>query len=56
MAKVILRQKAINDLNDIWEYTFDKWSEKQADKYYSIIKLACNGIAKKPMLEKTIVE
>ena len=44
MAKVILRQKAIDDLNDIWNYTFEKWSAKQADKYYATIKLACNGI------------
>ncbi len=44
MAKVILRQKAIDDLNDIWDYTFEKWSAKQADKYYATIKLACNGI------------
>lgn len=40
MAKVILRQEAIDDLNDIWDYTFDKWSEKQADKYYTTIKIA----------------
>jgi toxin ParE1/3/4 len=33
MAKVILRKKAIDDLNDIWDYTFEKWSAKQADKY-----------------------
>ncbi len=48
MAKVILRQKAIDDLNDIWDYTFEQWSEKQADKYYTTIKLACNGIGKNP--------
>lgn len=48
MAKVILRQKAINDLNDIWDYTFKKWSEKQADKYYATIKLTCNGIGENP--------
>jgi len=33
MAKVILRQEAIDDLNAIWDYTFEQWSEKQADKY-----------------------
>lgn len=44
MAKVILRQKAIDDLNEIWDFTFKKWSAKQADKYYATIKLACNGI------------
>ena len=48
MAKVILRQKAIDDLNDIWDYTFEKWSAKQADKYYATIKLACNGIGQDP--------
>jgi toxin ParE1/3/4 len=31
MAKVILRQEAIDDLSDIWEYTFQEWSENQAD-------------------------
>ena len=41
MAKVILRQEAINDLNDIWSYTLEKWSEKQADKYYTLIEYAC---------------
>ncbi len=44
MAKVILRQQAIDDLNDIWDYTFEKWSEKQADRYYATIKHACNRI------------
>ena len=44
MAKVILRQKAVDDLNDIWDYTFEKWSAKQADKYYATIKLSCSGI------------
>ncbi len=31
MAKVILRQEVIDDLNSIWDYTFEKWSENQAD-------------------------
>ena len=52
MAKVILRQKAIDDLNDIWDYTFEKWSAKQADKYYAIIKLSCNGIGQNPDIGK----
>ncbi len=52
MAKVILRQKAIDDLNDIWEYTFEKWSAKQADNYYETIKLACNIIGQNPDIGK----
>lgn len=48
MAKVILRQEAIDDLNDIWFYTFQEWSEIQADKYYANIKLACKSIGENP--------
>lgn len=52
MAKVILRQEAIDDLNNIWDYSFEKWSEKQADKYYATIKMACNGIGESPNIGK----
>ena len=52
MAKVILRQEAIDDLNDIWTYTFSEWSEKQADKYYSALEFACMQIGKNPDLGK----
>jgi toxin ParE1/3/4 len=52
MAKVILRQEAINDLNEIWLYTFEKWSEKQADKYYSLLEYACLEIGNNAELGK----
>ena len=52
MAKVVLRQEAINDLNNIWFYTFEKWSEKQADKYYSNLEFACQQIGENPELGK----
>ncbi len=52
MAKVILRQAAIDDLNDIWIYTFEEWSEKQADKYYATLEFACMQIGKNPELGK----
>lgn len=29
-----LTNKAHEDLNEIWNYTFDEWSEEQTDKYY----------------------
>lgn len=48
MAKVILRQEAIDDLTDIWEYTLQKWSDSQADKYYRSIKFACREIGVSP--------
>lgn len=56
MAKVILRQKAIDDLNDIWDYTYEQWSENQADKYYATLKLACQGIGENPDLGREYVE
>ena len=52
MAKVILRQEAINDLSDIWYYTLHKWSERQADKYYNDIKIACKEIGENPSVGK----
>jgi toxin ParE1/3/4 len=52
MAKVLLRQKAIDDLNNIWDYTVEKWSENQADKYYATIKFACKEIGENPDMGK----
>lgn len=52
MAKVIWRQAAIDDLNNIWNFTFEKWSENQADKYYAAIKFACKEIGENPDLGK----
>ena len=37
MAEYKLTNKAVEDLNDIWEYTIEKWSEEQADKYYNLL-------------------
>lgn len=56
MAKVILRQEAIDDLNAIWDYTFEKWSENQADRYYSTLKFDCMQIGENPKLGKEYSE
>ncbi|WP_417443704.1 type II toxin-antitoxin system RelE/ParE family toxin [Joostella sp.] len=32
-----ISKQAIDDLNDIWVYTFHKWSKGQADRYYELI-------------------
>ena len=56
MAKLILRQEAIDDLTDIWEYTVETWSENQADKYYETIKLACLDISQNPAIGKEYPE
>lgn len=48
MAQLILRQAAINDLTDIWQYTVETWSKNQANKYYDSIKQACLDISQNP--------
>jgi toxin ParE1/3/4 len=30
-------EKAVQDIDNIWLYTFKSWSESQADKYYILI-------------------
>ena len=35
MAKYHFTRKAIEDLNGIWHYTANVWSEEQADFYYN---------------------
>ena len=46
MADYILTNKAIEDLSTIWDYSFEVWSESQADKYYQELISHCQKIAK----------
>ena len=48
MKQYHLTNKAIQDLNEIWIYTVNKWSEKQADAYYSDLIEAIKEVAKYP--------
>jgi len=43
-------KKAVQDITTIWNYTYDKWSENQANNYYKEIIQHCNTIAKNPTL------
>ncbi|MCG8702053.1 MAG: type II toxin-antitoxin system RelE/ParE family toxin [Bacteroidales bacterium] len=52
MAEYKLTNKAVEDLTKIWDYTFDKWSEKQADKYYNMLLENCQEIANDPSIGK----
>ena len=56
MAQFKLTNNAVKDLSDIWNYTFDAWSESQADKYYKLIINACAAISKKPQEGKLYEE
>jgi len=52
MAKYKLTNKAVDDLTKIWNFTLDKWSENQADKYYLMLLENCNEVACNPELGK----
>lgn len=48
MAKFHLSNKAVDDLDAIWLYTLETWSENQADSYYHEMIEACQDIANHP--------
>jgi len=52
MATFKFTNNALKDLSDIWNYTFDTWSESQADTYYKLILNACVAISRKPIQGK----
>jgi len=52
MEKFKISKKAIEDLSAIWEYTFDEWSELQAEKYYKLLVETCREIADYPDIGK----
>jgi len=47
-----LSKKAELDLINIWEYTFHKWSKKQADRYLGLLFNEMDYISKNPKTGK----
>jgi len=56
MASYILTNKAVDDLSDIWMYTFETWSEAQADSYYNTILQACQDLADQKIQGKSYAQ
>ncbi|MEI6678549.1 MAG: type II toxin-antitoxin system RelE/ParE family toxin [Mariniphaga sp.] len=52
MAKYRLTNRAVADLTQIWNYTFDKWSENQADRYFEMLIDNFDELAMDPNLGK----
>lgn len=52
MAKYELTNETVEDLSNIWDYTFDNWSENQADRYFKMLLDTCQDIADNPELGK----
>ena len=53
MAKYHFTGRALNDLIEIWDYTVEEWSKKQAEKYYNLIIASCMDLANNPKLGKS---
>ncbi|WP_312762639.1 type II toxin-antitoxin system RelE/ParE family toxin [Epilithonimonas sp.] len=56
MAKYFFTNKAVEDLSNIYEYTFHFWSENQADKYYEELISFCQMLSENPNIGKNYNE
>ena len=52
--KIVLHEDAEQDLEEIWFYTFQKWSLEQADRYYNLIFKEIDLLASRPQIGKDI--
>lgn len=48
MREIRKRPLALRDLTHIWRYTFDRWSETQADRYLLSLDDAIQQLATQP--------
>jgi len=46
--------EALSDIEDIWHYTFMKWSKDQADRYFNLIIKEIEFISKNPLQGKPV--
>jgi toxin ParE1/3/4 len=56
MTKYHLTNKALDDLSKIWEYTYEVWSENQADKYYYELLNDCQELSENQNLGRNYIE
>ena len=54
MNGIIISQEAASDLENIWLYTLEKWSQEQADKYHRQLIEAIKQLAQNPYLGKDV--
>lgn len=50
MIKIIKSSIAKQDLVSIWHYSYEKYGEKQADKYIDLLELKISALQNSPML------
>lgn len=54
--KLGISELALEDLDNIWEYTVEEWSIEQANKYYNEIFSAIGNICENSDIDKPIDE
>ena len=54
--KFEISELELEDLDNIWVYTFEQWSKDQANKYYNVIFSAIDKICENSDTGKSIVE
>lgn len=56
MGNYTFTNKAVEDLSKIWDYTFEVWSETQADRYYYMLLDSCQELADEKLSGKKYTE
>ena len=54
--KYRISKQAIDDLNNIWTYTFQNWSKEQADHYYDLIIKEIKFAANHYLIGKSVTQ
>ena len=45
MSRLLLRPRAVRDLDQIWTYTSERWGKAQAERYLRAIRAECAALA-----------
>lgn len=53
MADFVLSQRARSDIRNIGDYTEEKWSAAQAERYVRMLFAACGELADKPLVGRS---
>lgn len=51
--KIIIKEEALDDLEEIWLYTLQNWSLEQADRYHSLVIREIEFLATRPASGKS---
>jgi toxin ParE1/3/4 len=46
--RFVISPRARADIDDIWNYTVERWGERQAEIYLRLLKAAVDAVAKDP--------